>query len=214
MVRNATSQESILNSLRKLIATGKLKSGQQIVQDSLAASLGVSRVPLREALQVLQTEGRVIHKPNRGYFVAELSYTDLVEIYRLRTILETEALRVGIPLATKKQVDDIAQLAKDIERIAQSNDPAAVAVANRKFHLAILSLCGQERLMRSIINGWDFTDNYRILYLTVEKNRNRAVAEHAKIVAALRTKDVSKVIKLNDDHRDHAVTALRELIPE
>lgn len=212
MPNKATSQDAVLKSLRKMLMSGRLKAGQQIVQDTLAKRLGVSRVPLREALKVLQTEGRVIHEPNRGYFVAELNYRDLVEIYRIRTLLETEALRVGVPLATKKEIDAIARLAKEIEKIAQSHDPAAVAAANRKFHLAILELCGQDLLMRMIVNGWDFTDNYRVLYLSVEKNRARTVNEHAKIITALRAKDATKVIKLHDAHRDHAVAALKELL--
>ena len=212
MPKIATQQEAVLNSLRKMLSSGKLKPGQQIIQDTLATRLGVSRVPLREALKVLQAEGRVIHEPHRGYFVAELNITDLVEIYRLRTILETEALQVGVPNITKKDLDQIAKLAQDVENVSKKSDIPAIAAANRKFHMAILKLCNQDRLMRIIDNLWDFTDNYRILYLSNEKNRLKVATEHAKIISALRAKDATKVVKLHDAHRNHAVAALREIL--
>ena len=213
MPNKATTQEMVLKEIRKLLATGKLKPGQQIIQDALANRFGVSRVPLREALKVLQAEGQVTHEPNRGYFVAELNYEDLVAIYRLRTILEEEAIRVGIPKATNKQIDHIAKLAKDVDKASTSQEAHAVALANRKFHLAILNLCGEEYLMRMITNCWDFTDNYRILYLSDAKNRSFVSKEHARIMTAIRAKDVAKVVKLHNEHRDHAVAALRQLIP-
>ena len=88
MSESITAQEGVLRELRLQIASGKLKPGQQVIQDSLAASLGVSRVPLREALKVLEGEGQVTYHPHRGYFVADLSVADLVEVYRIRSILE------------------------------------------------------------------------------------------------------------------------------
>jgi len=100
-----TAQEGVLRELRLQIASGKLSPGQQVIQDALAASLGVSRVPLREALKVLEGEGQVIYHPHRGYFVADLSVADLVEVYRIRSILEDEALRVGVPLLTNEDIE-------------------------------------------------------------------------------------------------------------
>lgn len=213
MPKKATSQEMVLKSLRKMLASARLKPGQQIVQDTLAAKLGVSRVPLREALKVLEAEGRVVHEPHRGYFVAQLDIADFIEIYRLREILETEALSVGIPLATKKDIALVTKLASDVQHFSDSSDIIGAARANRKFHFSILNLCAQVRLIRLIENLWDFTDNYRILYLSEKKNRDYVATEHAKILQAVKQKDVVKVIKLHDDHRNHAVVALKALLP-
>lgn len=87
-----TAQEAVLQELRSALAAGTLTPGQQLIQEDLAEELGVSRVPIRESLKILEGEGHVTYHPNRGYFVTELSATDLSELYRIREILEAEAL--------------------------------------------------------------------------------------------------------------------------
>src|SRR5674476_1570791 len=77
--RPPTAQEAVLAELRRLITAGLLRPGQQIVQDALAVQFGVSRVPLREALKILEGEGQVTYVAHRGYFVTELSLSDLIE---------------------------------------------------------------------------------------------------------------------------------------
>ena len=77
--RRVTTQDVVLRALRKDLLTGQLGPGDQIVQESLADRYGVSRVPLREALKTLESEGQVVYYPHRGYFVAELSVDDLLE---------------------------------------------------------------------------------------------------------------------------------------
>src|SRR5690606_32639587 len=72
-----TAQQAVLAELRRFIASGSLRPGQQIRQDTLSAELGVSRVPLREALKILEGEGQVTYEAHRGYFVTELSLRDL-----------------------------------------------------------------------------------------------------------------------------------------
>src|SRR5690606_28045233 len=88
--RPQTTQQYVLDELRRAILNRQLKPGEPIRQDALAEHLGVSRVPLREALKVLQGEGQVLYLPRRGYQVVDLSIGDLVEVYHLRRILETE----------------------------------------------------------------------------------------------------------------------------
>lgn len=83
-LRPPTAQEFVLTELRRAIVSGQLRPGAAIRQDTLAESLGVSRVPLREALKILEGEGQVTYRPHRGYFVADLSYDDLREVYRIR----------------------------------------------------------------------------------------------------------------------------------
>ena len=94
--RRITAQELVLTGLRTDILTGELGPGDQVVQELLAERYGVSRVPLREALKTLESEGQVVYYPHRGYFVAELSVADLMEVYRLRSLLEAEAIRHAV----------------------------------------------------------------------------------------------------------------------
>lgn len=100
----------VLDELRRMITSGELEGGRQVIQDSLAAKLGVSRVPLREALKVLEGEGHVVYRPHRGYFVTELSVADLEEAYRIRALLEAEALAVAVPLLSDEDIERIDAL--------------------------------------------------------------------------------------------------------
>jgi len=210
MPRNATTQDNVLKSLRKMLASGRLKPGQQIIQDALASRLGVSRVPVREALKVLQAEGRVVHELHRGYFVSALDVDDLTEIYRLRTILEDEALRVGIPKVTAKDVTHIKALQHECSALGQRGEVTNLAAHNRKFHLAIFRLCGQERLINMIENLWDSLDAYRVIFLNSPENRKRTSEDHARITAAVAAKDLRESLKLHAAHNEHALKALRK----
>lgn len=95
MARPPTTQEFVLQELRNAIVRGELPPRQPIRQDAIAQRFGVSRVPLREALKILEAEGQVVYRPHRGYSVAELALSDLLEVYRLRQLLESEAATVA-----------------------------------------------------------------------------------------------------------------------
>lgn len=209
MPKKATAQETVLKSVRKMLATGKLKPGQQIIQDALAARLGVSRVPVREALKTLQAEGRVVHDPHRGYFVASLNVDDLTEIYQLRAILEDEALRVGIPNATPSDVAAIKGFHEEGIAAGLKSDVTQMAAFNRKFHLAIYRLCHQERLISMIENLWDSLDAYRVLFLNDSGNRDRTNDDHSQMIQAVKQKDVKESLKIQALHREHALKVIK-----
>ena len=207
-----TAQETVLREMRQLIATGKLEPGQQVVQDSLAAELGVSRVPLREALKVLEGEGQVVYHPHRGYFVADLSVADLVEVYRIRALLEAEALAVGIPLMTSDDLEHIEELMNDVKRACASGDVGAVTSANRRFHFAMYEASNMPRLVRMIRTLWDATDAYRSVYMANSTNLDHMNSEHEAMVKTLRAGDVEKFILLQEAHRENSVSAVSKVI--
>jgi DNA-binding GntR family transcriptional regulator len=92
-----TAQQHATDALRALIVRGELRPGQRVNQEDLAAQLGLSVAPVREALRVLESEGQLTYLPRRGYFVTELRFADLQEIYELRAILEERAARRALP---------------------------------------------------------------------------------------------------------------------
>lgn len=210
--RRVTAQDAVLASLRSDILTGVLSPGDQIVQESLAERYGVSRVPLREALKTLETEGQVVYHPHRGYFVAELSVADLLEVYRLRALLEAEAIRAAVPTLTAEDVAALADLVVDIDLAADSDDVIAMTAANRRFHFAIFDAAGMPRLSRLLRQLWEATDAYRALYFQAPENRERVAGEHAAMVAALRARDAEALVALHDRHRDNSVGAVRAVL--
>ena len=210
--RRVTAQDAVLASLRSDILTGSLGPGDQIVQDALAEKYGVSRVPLREALKALETEGQVVYHPHRGYFVAELSVEDLREVYRLRTILESEAIREAVPTLSDADVASLADIQEEIDEAAAEGDVIAMTSANRRFHFAIFDASGLPRLSRLLRQLWEATDAYRALYYGSAENRLRVAGEHKDMLDALRARDTERLIALHDQHRDHSVGAVQALL--
>lgn len=210
--RRVTAQDAVLAALRSDILTGALGPGDQIVQESLAERYGVSRVPLREALKTLESEGQVAYYPHRGYFVAELSVADLLEVYRLRALLEAEAIRAAVPTLGDDDVEALAELVALVDTAAASGDVIAMTAANRRFHFALFDAAGMPRLSRLLRQLWEATDAYRALYFQARANRARVATEHAAMVAALRRRDAEALVRLHDEHRDNSVDAVRAVL--
>jgi|SRR5450631_420281 DNA-binding GntR family transcriptional regulator len=210
--RPPTAQEAILAELRRFIVTGVLRPGQKIVQDSLAAELGVSRVPLREALKILEGEGQVTYSAHRGYCVTELSLSDLVEVYRIREILEAEAVTIAVPQLTPEDIDRLEEAERDVQAAAGNADVIAMTTANRRFHFALIDACALPRLMWLIRLLWDATEVYRAVYYNEAAHRELVAAEHRALVAAVRAGDTATAITVLTEHRQHAVAALRPVM--
>ena len=210
--RPPTAHEAVLARLRQLIATGVLEPGEQVRQEQLAEQLGVSRVPLREALRILEGEGRVTYHPHRGYFVTELSVEDLVEVYRIRDLLEAEAVTVGAGRATVEQKDAIEQHRLACEAAAADDDRSAMTEANRAFHFALYETSDMPMLVRMIRLCWEATEVYRSLYYEDAGHRARVVREHRAIAKAFLRGDAERAVALLAAHREHAVEALSRSI--
>jgi DNA-binding GntR family transcriptional regulator len=209
--RPPTVQEFVLEELRRAVVTGELKPGQPIRQEAIAENLGVSRVPLREALKILEGEGQVVHRAHHGYIVAELSLPDLLEVYRIREILEAEAARSAVEKLTDVDIGRIVDAQRDVETASAQGDLQAMAVANRQLHFAIIEGCRMPQLVRIIRNLWNTTDAYRSVYYNSPTNRERVEQEHREIVDAVSDRDAERLIRALAEHRAHAVETLRAI---
>ena len=210
--RPPTAQEAVLAELRRSILEGDLAPGAQILQDRIAEQLGVSRVPVREALKMLEGEGQVSYAPHRGYFVTELDSAELMEVYQIRELLEAEAVTRALPFLGKDDYERMQEAVEDMEAAEDSGDIVALTAANRRFHFALIEPCGMQRLIRIIRQLWDSTDPYRSVYFGDERHRRVVRQEHRAILKAVRQRDADELVKLLTEHRHHAVESLRELL--
>lgn len=211
--RALTVQETALLGLRSMILRGELRPGEQIIQDHIADQLGVSRVPIREALKTLEADGHASYSPNRGYFVAELRFSDLLEAYEIRAMLEDGAIRRS--MTNKFTREDLARMrkaAQDVEHAHRKFDIIAMTAANRRFHFAMFEPSLMPRLINFIRILWESTDPYRSLYYASSENRQRVNDEHAAIIKAVKAKDVDLVLELTALHRVHALMGLESLL--
>ena len=210
--RPLTTQEHVLVELRRRILTGEVRPGEPIRAEQIAAELDVSRVPVREALKILEGEGQVAYRPHHGYTLTELDLDDLREIYRIRRLLEDEAARVALPRLTVEDLDAMRDLIDDME--ALGGDVAPMAVANRRFHMILLEASGMPHLLHHVRLLWNASDHYRSVYYLDDAHRREVHADHRRIVEACVARDEAALIAALDEHRDHAIDGLRSTLEE
>lgn len=209
-----TTQQHAVSWLRHAIVTGALRPGQRVNQEGIAAEIGVSVAPVREALRSLEQEGQVTYRTRRGYFVTELRIADLEEIYALRALLEAHVARAALPELDDQDLRRIRLAAKDCVDAATSDDVAGELEANRRFHFAILATPDHPHALRHIQLLWDSTEAYRALYYNDPQERERATDAHDRIVAAVEARDLDRLIAELDAHRDRALEVLRGILGE
>jgi len=207
-----TTPQHALEGLRRAIVSGLLRPGARVLQEEVAAQLGVSVASVREALTVLEQEGQVTYRPRRGYFVTELRIADLEEIYDLRRVLESRAVRLALPHLDEQGDQRMREAAIACVDAAEESDVARELAANRHFHFSILEIPDQPHSMRVIRLLWDSTEPYRALYYNSAEERRHSINAHDRIMAAVLGRDAGRVIDELDQHRERALEVLRRIL--
>jgi DNA-binding GntR family transcriptional regulator len=187
--------------IRGMIIDRELLPGEKLGQVELANRLGVSRSPLREALRTLESEGVVGYEANRGYVVARLDRDDLAQIHLMRSLLEGELLRTVVR-PTAEQITALRQI-NDAWAIAiDKPDVAEITRLNRAFHFAIFDLSPLHEVRREVTRLWQRSDLYSAdWWWRTPEAGPRIIAEHKKILAALRKYDIEQLVELCEAHR-------------
>jgi DNA-binding GntR family transcriptional regulator len=180
----------IAGKLREKIFRHELKPSEPIRQEKLALELGTSRLPVREALRRLESEGLVVIRPYSGARVAVLDHVECEEIYKIRERLEPLAIAESIPLLTEEQQSEVRRLAEALP--ARRGDGGAWLQGDRDFHLATYAGIPSPRLLTMILGYWNTTQHFRRLLLSTfsAHDYDMVEAEHAIIVDAVVTRDV------------------------
>jgi DNA-binding GntR family transcriptional regulator len=207
-----TTQQHAVDWLRRAIVTGELQPGARVTQEDIAERIGVSVVPVREALRVLEGEGQVTYRPRRGYFVTTLRIEDLAEIYALRQVLEERAVRRALPDVDEAALRRMADAAADCADAAAAGDVTRELAANRRLHFALFEHPAQPHAMRVIRLLWDSTEAYRALYYNAPEERRAADDAHARILAAVAAGDADRLVRELDAHRDRALDRLGAIL--
>lgn len=210
--RPQTTQEHAVDWLRHAIVTSVLQPGARVNQEDVAAQIGASVVPVREALRVLEQEGQLTYIPRRGYFVTRLDIADLEEIYELRRMIEERAAREALPLLDDDSLARIRLAAKECVDAIEAGDVAAELAANRRFHFAILEAPQRPHTQKLIRVLWDSTEAYRALYYNVPEERHASTDAHDRILEALHERDADRLVVELDEHRGRALIVLRGIL--
>jgi DNA-binding GntR family transcriptional regulator len=197
----------VVDEIRGMMRSGELLPGQQVRQESLAVRLGVSRIPVREALKALETEGVLRHEPHVGYSVTRLTGGELRQAYLMRRALETEVL-LALPRLSGTRLRELTELNRAIGEEVAAGDISRIAATNHTFHFAMFGYSGLHLVVDEIDRLWKMTDPYRTVHLYDSAARKRVVREHRGMIAALRRGDNAAVVELMNLHRDRTVADL------
>lgn len=203
--------ETIANALRSDILHGVYKSNAPLRQDEIAARFGVSKIPVREALQQLKAEGLVTFYPNRGAVVSTLSSAEVDEIYVMRIALETVVLQRAIPHLT---IADLARAEALLATIDQERQAVRWIELNWEFHALLYHPANLPRLMRWISTLHINVARYMVLYLAGMDYQAASQQEHWAILGACRQGDIALATELLHGHlqsaADHLVAFLQQ----
>jgi DNA-binding GntR family transcriptional regulator len=182
------ASERIAAHLRDAILAGEIGPGERIRQEEVAERLGTSRLPVREALRMLEAEGLTEHTANKGARVPALDRHELDVLYQMRERLEPLALTESIPHLSGGEVRELEHIAG---RISADTDLREFLVLDRAFHLGSYAGCGTEHLVASVTRMWNATQPYRRMFMTLGGPDRRWIvdAEHRLILDAIKRAD-------------------------
>jgi DNA-binding GntR family transcriptional regulator len=202
-VRSRPGQDTLAEraalALREMVHDGVLLPGQPIRQGAIADRLGISRVPVREALKSLEADGLVVASPSGGFAVVRLSPEELGQIYLMRRLLETELLTriTDVPESVLAELSELnARMAALVDQPTRE-----LRALNEEFHFQMFALSGLGHVVSETARLWSKTAPYRIVYSAGRDARARIVTEHDNLVRALRAGDTALLVRLMDEHR-------------
>ena len=197
----ANTAEFVVNAVRNAILQGQYKANQPLRQDQIAEELGVSKIPLREALVQLKAEGLVTFLPKRGAVVSQLSVPEVDEIYTMRIALETAAIEKAIPHLS---ASDIIRAQSVLEIIDRENDKTQWGDLNWEFHATLYQAAQMPMLLNTIQNLHNNVVRYLIIYLDYLSAFDISQKEHWEILAACRNKKSSVAKRILKKHLKQA----------
>jgi len=194
--------ELMYEKLRQDILDGVLKPGQILRQEELARSANVSRVPLREAMSKLESEGLIVLRPRRGYAVTSLQQSDIVEIFELRAVMEEHAGYIAARARTTEDVEIAGRLllAMESREPVDARNFGAWARDNYDFHSHIIASSHRPRLLRIASSLRDSVEHYVRVEAAMTGHVNDAFDEHREIFEAFEAGDAAGLARISREH--------------
>jgi DNA-binding GntR family transcriptional regulator len=189
----------VYEDIKALVSTFRVPPGAKLSEGELAAQFGVSRTPVREALNRLLKEGFLIFAPNRGFRCRLLDAREIFDLYEVRLALETSAVRLAAERARDGDLDVLEKILRQSRAVSEDGPVDAQLDLDEQFHEGVARLSGNKELTRMLVNI-----NARIRFTRlidmIEGRRSRTQAEHQRILQALRRRDAAKGIEVIHGH--------------
>jgi len=190
------------DKIRELMLAGVIKPGAAVREEWLHDLLGISRPPIREAMQMLVQQGLLERLPRRGVRALALTETDVWEIYSLRAVLDQYALRLGVPVKDDHLLDPLREAIDDMRTSAAAADHPGYVEANRRFHLGLIALAGNGRLSstyQTLMNQMQLLMSVNLSRESAE-DREIGVHRHEDLLAAIESGDLALALAALEAH--------------
>jgi DNA-binding GntR family transcriptional regulator len=214
VIQRQTTVTLVADELRRRIMSGALPEGRQLRQEALAAELGVSRIPIREALRQLEAEGFVAIASHRGAVVSKLSPDEIIELFELRIRLETWLLELAIPRMSEGDLDT-AEAA--LEAMISNRKIENWGQLNWDFHAALYAPAARPATLRILRRINENTDRYIRLQISLTSGQLKAHREHKELLQLCRTRNAARAAAALEQHivdvRDGLIAELKEVVP-
>lgn len=211
-LNHQTMHESAADRIRELILTGRLEPGERLAQSQLAEQLGISRTPVREALQKLASEGLVSFSPYKGAFVAEFSQSELDDIYSIRIALEGYCVRLAASQITDAQLERLDSIFDQMMEEYERGDRWQLLTVNREFYAVLYAIPDQPLLYALTMKYLDMANLYRRMALAQDSYFRRIIDGHEDLLASLRERDAEGVERVLRAQMEEIREMLQEVI--
>lgn len=208
-----TLGETVTERIRVAIISGELEPGEKIVEPLIAAKLGVSRSPVREALMRLESEGLVEKEANRSFRVWTPTEKDVDEIIGMRVMIETYASVEILGRISEKNLTDLENIFKVQVHAVQKNDHLLLTREDRRFHDYIISLTNNSRLIASweyLMSQWEV-----LVYRRTEADpeiSGTVLVDHRKFLDAFRVRDLDTLITLHEEINERVCRQMKAVL--
>jgi DNA-binding GntR family transcriptional regulator len=207
--RHRTKQEFVYMTLRQAIIGCDLPPGERLIIEEVARQLRVSAIPVREALQLLQSDGFVVNVPHVGATVAPVSRESVVDVFTVLEGLESVAVRHMVRRATAADVDGLAEFVSRMDEAVATGELDSWSTLNRRFHLRISVLTDLPMLQDMTVRVFDRWERVRRFYFrdVLMHRVEQAQAEHTEMLAAMRAGAAAELETLVRRHNQGALAA-------
>jgi DNA-binding GntR family transcriptional regulator len=202
-----TKQEFVYRTIRGAILRCELRPGERLVIEELAQRLDVSTIPVREALQLLQSEGLVESVPHVGTSVTPLSRSSILDVFSIMEGLQIVAARVAAERATPSDFRALDALMREMDAVVESGRLEVWGDFNTQFHVTIATMAALPMLLQMTVQAFDRWNQMRRYFFSnvLAVRAPQAQREHHAIVAAMRGSELDRLATLLREHNQHAL---------
>ena len=205
-------RDVVFNTLREAILRGDLQPGERLMELQLAAKLGVSRTPIREAIRMLEQEGLAVTVPRKGAEVAKMTLKGMEDVLEIRGALDELASQLACERITEEQLVRLDARKQDFIESLKSGDVKLIAEADVNFHDVIYEATGNPKLVSLLNNLREQIYRYRVEYIKKVENHPILIKEHEAIYQSLLNRNQEEAQLAIREHVGNQATAVKEVI--